>query len=404
MATKSTKNKVSSVKNDLILAPDFNPKDPDLKYTGSEPLYALQPDSDRRKMAMVLSFNWYGRYCQYKDAKQFLVKWATDFGHTERLRELNRADEREIRCSVAWLARMSLRGFALTESEINIVVDEINRVADTVLTPVTKTSNTSIKTKSEETVDEVRRPNVQDIMRERAREVAGEIEGWLDEFIEAGAKTVSVNPVSPLTEKNILPQHVSILTDIWKRHMAEYQAVLDGDDRQLTEAYSHFTKTQLKSLIKFCEAILAGLGSYVSIKKSTKTVRKRKPQSADKIANKLKYQKSYEDTVTKLKLTSVAPAKIIGATEVWAYDTAKRKLHYYIADTHIGTLGIKGTTILGFDSTNSGIKTIRKPEVVIRELVGAGKPASRKIFKDIKSVQVKPNGRTNESLIILKVS
>jgi hypothetical protein len=73
-----------------------------------------------------------------------------------------------------------------------------------------------------------------------------------------------------------------------------------------------------------------------------------------------------------------------------------------VADSHIGTLGIKGTTILGFDTTNSGVKTVRKPEVVIKELMTGGKPASRKLFKEIKSVHAKSNGRTNENLIILK--
>jgi len=398
MATRSVKNKTIG---DRVLAADFNTKDPDLKYTGPEPLFVTQPDSDRRKIALVMSFNWYSRYCTNKEAKQFLVQWATETGITNKLKELNRADERLVRCSISWLARMSSRGLELTESETEIVTGEIARLVDSVLNPVEKTSNTG--TKPQEVKEEVsRRPTVQDIMRERAREVAGEIEGWLDDFVESGAKIIDVNPVASLTEKNILPQHIGILTDVWKRHLNEYQMVLDGRDSQLTEAYSNFTKIQIKSLIKFCEAILAGLGSYVVIKKSTKTVRARRPQSPEKVSSKLKYLKSYEDTVTKLKLTSVAPSKIIGATEVWAYDTAKRKLHYYVADSHIGTLGIKGTTILGFDTTNSGVKTVRKPEVVIKELMTGGKPASRKLFKEIKSVHAKSNGRTNENLIILK--
>jgi len=399
MATRSVKNKTIG---DRVLAADFNTKDPDLKYTGPEPLFVTQPDSDRRKIALVMSFNWYSRYCTNKEAKQFLVQWATETGITNKLKELNRADERLVRCSISWLARMSSRGFELTESETEIVTGEIERLVDSVLNPVEKTFNTG--TKPQEVKEEVsRRPTVQDIMRDRAREVAGELEGWLDDFIISDTKTVEVNPVAPLTEKNILPQHISILTDVWKRHLGEYQLVLSGEDRQLNEAYSHLTKTQVKSMIKFCETVLAGLGSYVSIKKSTKTVRRRKPLSPEKVASKLKYLKTWEDVATKLKLTSVSASKIIGATEVWAYDVVKRKLHYYVADSHIGTLGIKGTTILGFDSTNSGIKTIRKPEVVIKELLTGGKPASRKLFKEIKSVQIKPNGRTNENLMILKV-
>ena len=401
MATRSVKKSANS--SERVLAPDFNPRDSDLKYTGSEPVFVNQPDLNRRKMALILSFNWYGRFCVSKHAKEFLLQYATETGKTDHLKLLQRCDERMVRNSIAWLARMYSRGLNLTENETAIVNEEIDRLIDTVKNPAEKSSATGTKKQETKSAETVTKPNIQDIMRERTREVAGEIEGWLDDFVSTGAKNISVNPVASLTEKNILPQHIAILTEVWRRHLAEYQEVLSGKDSQLNEAYSHFSKTQLKNLVKFCEAVLSGLDGYISLKKSNKTARTRKPQSPEKVASKMKYQRSYEDTATKLKLTSVTPSKIIGATEVWAYDTAKRKLHYYVADSHVGTLGIKGTTIVGFDATNSGVKTIRKPEIVIKELVSAGKPASRKIFKEVKSVHAKPNGRTNENLVILKV-
>jgi hypothetical protein len=173
-----------------------------------------------------------------------------------------------------------------------------------------------------------------------------------------------------------------------------------GKDAQLTEAYGAYTKHQIKAMIKFCEAVIAGIGSYINVKKVSRAPRKRKAVSPEKQVAKLKFLKSDEE----LKLTSVHPAKIIGANEVWAFDTAKRKLHYYVADASVGTLGVKGTTILGFDMVNSGVKTVRKPQDVLKKLMAAGKPAARKVFKEINAVHAQPNGRTNESMIILRVS
>jgi hypothetical protein len=401
MATRS--NKSALTVGNKVLPPDLNPKDPDLKYTGTEPLFAHQPDADRRRIALVLSFNWYGRYYQQKDAKQFLVQYAIETGQTERIQELQRAEDREIFSTLGWLARMHLRGLELTDSERTTLASEIVRLADSVARP---TKNDSATAPVQQTVNDVvsARNNIQEIMKERAREVAGELEGWFDEFVENGAREVNIDPISALAQRNVLPQHISILTEVWKRHLAEYQLVLENKDAQLQEAYKHFSKTQIKALIKFCEAVLAGLGSYVSIKKSTKTKPRRKPQSAEKISSKLKYLKTWENIEQKLKLVSVHPAKIIGASEIYLFDTAKRKIHYYIADSHIGSLNIKGTTIVGFDETNSGVKTVRKPGETVNSLLSAGKPAGRKLFKDIRAVQTKPNGRTNENLIILKVS
>jgi hypothetical protein len=75
-----------------------------------------------------------------------------------------------------------------------------------------------------------------------------------------------------------------------------------------------------------------------------------------------------------------------------------------VADSHVGALGVKGTTILGFDTTKSGVKTLRKPAEFFKKFMTAGKPAARKLFTEINAVQAQPNGRTNEGLIILKVN
>jgi len=117
--------------------------------------------------------------------------------------------------------------------------------------------------------------------------------------------------------------------------------------------------------------------------------------------SKLKYLKTYKDTKTKLELNSVNPVKLIGASEAWVYDTAKRKLHHFIADSYSKEFTVKGNLLLGFDTKESETKTLRKPETQIKEIMGS-KPAARKFFKDIKALATTPKGRFNENMIILK--
>jgi hypothetical protein len=95
------------------------------------------------------------------------------------------------------------------------------------------------------------------------------------------------------------------------------------------------------------------------------------------------------------------PTKIHGASEAWVYDTAKRKLHHYIADEYSKTFTVKGNNLIGFDNSQSEVKTLRKPAEQLKEIMGS-KPAARKFFKDIKATSVTPNGRFNENMIILK--
>ena len=40
----------------------LDPKDPDTKYMGTEPLFALQPDPDLRKSALMRALSWYSRF------------------------------------------------------------------------------------------------------------------------------------------------------------------------------------------------------------------------------------------------------------------------------------------------------------------------------------------------------
>jgi hypothetical protein len=121
----------------------------------------------------------------------------------------------------------------------------------------------------------------------------------------------------------------------------------------------------------------------------------------EKIVGKLKFLKKFEDAATKLKLESISPTKLHGASEAWIYDSGKRKLHHYIADDYSKTFTVKGNTLLGFDTTKSEVKTLRKPAEQLKEIMG-GKPAARKFFNDIKAVATTPNGRFNDDMVILK--
>ena len=102
-------------------------------------------------------------------------------------------------------------------------------------------------------------------------------------------------------------------------------------------------------------------------------------------------------------MVSVSPADILGAGELWVYNTKTRKLGKYVA-AEFNTLSVKGTSIVGFDENKSIQKTIRKPEEKLKEFKAAGKIALRKFLDDINATDTKLNGRTNEDTILLKVA
>jgi len=370
----------------------LNPRDADVQHYGEEPLFVLQPDEDKRRVAMMRSFTWYHRFYGKKDAKELLSQYLDLNNRPADAKILRKVHENEFLLTLCWLARMQLRGLALTEHEELTLENEITRLLKIVHKPE------EVKVES----DAPTRPNIQDILKEKARDAAGELEGLFDEFITSGAPTRhSLKPMDEVAKKNVMPQHISLLTEVWKKKQNEFEELLKGEDKQLVEGYTYLNKTQIKNVIKFIEQVLNDLNSYISVKKAAKAPRARKAVPVEKQVAKLKYLKTFKDATTKLDLTSISPVKLHGASEAWVYDTAKRKLHHYIADDYSKAFTVKGNTLLGFDTSKSEIKTLRKPAEQIKEIMGS-KPAARKFFNDIKAVATTPNGRFNEGMIILK--
>ena len=391
MATRKPASKIIKA-SDYSQVKTLNPRDPDTEYLGPEPMFAVQPDEDRRRVALMRSFTWYGRFYGKKDAKEFLSQYLDLRERPQEAKIMRKIDEKECINTLAWLARMELRGLELSETESDTLQNEIKRLLETVNKPQV----------IEAVVEAPTRPNIQDILKDKARDAGGELEGLFDEYITSGAGSKhTLRPIDEVAKKNVMPQHISILTDVWKKKLNEIEEVLKGTDAQLVQGYQHLTKTQLKNIVKFIELVIGDLNSYISVKKAAKAPRARKAVPVEKQVAKLKYLKTFKDTASKLDLMSISPIKLHGASEAWVYDTAKRKLHHYIADDYSKTFTVKGSTLLGFDTAQSEVKTLRKPAEQIKEVMGS-KPAARKYFKEIKAVSTTPNGRFNDAMIILK--
>lgn len=367
----------------------LNPRDVDVQYYGDEPLFVVQPDPDQRRVTLMRSFTWYNRFYGKKDAKELMAQYLDLNSRPADAKIMRKIHENEFLMTLCWLARMRLRGLELDAHEELTLANEISRLLKIVHAPEVVKVEVEVST----------RPNIQDILREKAKDAAGELEAVFDEFVTDGktkAKTMDL-----VSKFNVMPQHISLITEIWKRKQTEFADLQEGKDKQLTEGYSHLTKIQVRNIVKFIEQVLTDLNAYISVKKASKAPRQRKAVPVEKIVAKLKYLKTFKDTASKLDLVSISPVKLHGASEAWVYDTAKRKLHHYIADEYSKAFTVKGNTLLGFDTTKSEVKTLRKPGEQVKEIMGS-KPAARKYFNDIKAVSTTPNGRFNEGMIILK--
>ena len=376
-------------KNEIVIK-RLNPKGAETKYVGFEPEWKFQPSEETRNSSFANAFQWYGYHYGKKDAKDMLCQYLEHNHRAKDAKLLRGIPDSQIRLTPAWVCRMTLIGLILTEHEQCIIDDQISAMLR---------SKQEIK-KAEATVGEVaqQKLTIQDHLREKISECCGELEGMFDDFVVAGAKmSADFKPIALMRGLNVSPNMVGTVSAVWELRLAEFNEVLEGTDADLVEGYSHLTKLQLKNCVKFCETVINDCNSYVQLKKVERKPRAKKAVSPEKLTRKFKFMKEFDE----LKLKSELVTKLVGASEAWLYDTAKRRLIHVVADSHIGTFTVKGSAIIGFDTLATVQKTLRKPAEQIKAVVGGGKPAARKAFADIKATETKYNGRGNENLIIL---
>ena len=367
----------------------LNPRSADTNAMGMEPTWARQP-TDNRISAFSHAFSWYNYFYGKKDARDMIVAYLEAHDRKADVRTLKRIPDSSIRLTTGWLCRMSLVGLELTEHEQIKLDNLLKEILEA------KQDEEAEEAPAEDVVPKI---TIQDRLREKVSECAGELDGLFDDFIAAGAKlNADYKPVSLMRSMNIAPQMVNDIKQIWTRKLAEFDAVVEGKDADLTQGYNYLSKVQLKNCVKFCELVISDCGAYVQIKKVERKPRAVKAVPPEKRAAKFKCITEFAE----LKLKGLPAASLVDKAEAWLYDTKKRKLIHLVADSHTQAFTVKSNAIIGFSTVDSQQKTVRKPAEILKAMGAAGKPAARKIYKDLTTTETPFNGRGTENLIILK--
>lgn len=367
----------------------LNPRNADTNYMGDEPQWKTQPLEDRLT-ALTRAFGWYNYFYSKKEAKDMVAAYLDRRGETADARIVRSMNDSDVVLTTGWLCRMSDMGLELSAQE-QARLDSM--IADLLAAkrPVAKVTAV--------TETQISRPNIQDRLREKVSECAGELEGMFDDFIKGGAKlTADHKPLTVIRSMNIAPQLSYIIADVWKAKLAEFETVAQSKDGQLIEGYGNFTRVQIRNIVKFAETVVNDANAYIQIKKVERKPRKVKPVSPEKRAAKFKVCMEFAE----LKLRGLPAASLVDKSEAWLYDTKKRKLIHLVADSHAQAFTVKNNTVIGYSTAETLQKTLRKPAEQLKAITSGGKPAARKAFKDIRATEVAWNARGSEHILILK--
>lgn len=341
-----------------------------------------EPDFTKSDVTIAKALNWYSYYKDYKDSKNYLITHMTKANYSkDDIAKISTKVPDSFISNIGFVCRLLERGAGLDVKQLNWIADKIHyllTIAD--------------KPKEEEIEDNTPKVNIQDRIQEQTNEMIGELEGFVDNFKEA------FNPYEWMVTNGVKSVHARKISAWFTKQMKEPFSVQSGKaDEELKEAYSHLNKTEMKKYLASMHSIVADAERIINNSKATRKPRLKKKKSADVLVSKVQYKK--EDT--EFKLVSINPVEIIGAKQLWVFNTKTRKLGVYHAWT-TGGLTVKGTTIDGYtDSCYS--KTLRKPADIFLELQKAAERKYTTIFSGIKATEQPLTGRINTDTILLKV-
>ena len=365
MAT-SAKRKIQAAKHEKLMK-------------GEVPV--LDPTSERYTRDLLIALNYFNYHHDDKDKK----KWLLSYVDKKLAVQLNKLDEKLFRIA-GNLAKLIADGSTLGEKEQKFLDDKIEQLRNTIPKPVV------VKT---EDTPESNVISIQDRMLEKAREMAGEFEGMIDDFI---IEDKMFDASNALKNYQVSGPVAKLIIPMFDKTIAELEEVLEGADEQLNEGYSHLKKTKIKKLLGLYKSIPEACGLQVQVAKATRAPRTRKEKPAGVLVAKMKFKK--EDTDYGIK--SIIASSIINSFELWVFNTKYKKLQVYRADPGSKGLSVKGTTVIGYDPSISGARTLRKPELV-KDYQGMGKRPLNAAYKALTTKEASVNGRVNEECVLLKV-
>jgi hypothetical protein len=323
------------------------------------------------RLKVMDALNWYS-YC-INDDKKRLSFLKTYFKDDPKKLKIVTQTKSKITPTVCYLARMLTMGCKPHPSvkAEEFIEKRLAEYAD------------DLDTSKKESTKKV---SVQDHINAKTLEVVEVIEEAIDDYIAFGDSFSTKAQLEFMEVKSI---HATKVAKTYEHMLKE---------EYTKENYKDLSAAQYKGLVAFINGIIDESNEFAKVNRK-KVVRVSKPKPASKQVAKMKFLQSFK----KLKLESINPQKIIGAEEVWLFDTKYNKLRVLYA-TDRGGFTVKGTTIGNVDMEYCLHKTLRKPKEMLDTVMGLR--SYNKVFEffeELSTTWAPVNGRVNESQIILKV-
>jgi hypothetical protein len=363
------------------------------KITGADPMLGPEPlwkdhEKNGEKEFLIKAFNWYNHCCDKKDAKEFVLDYMKNVGRDkDEIAAVRGVSESNFEVQFGWIARMMTAGFVPSAKTKDYFIKRYKTI-----------QTVQVKQKPVVQTVTVQPVNIQERIRDKARDEIGDIEGVIDDCIANRFKNTPDMQVY-LKSKNLSSVVLNKICDWYIQKSAEIDSVIESKDPQIKEGYSNFSKADLKKLKEFLNTIVSITNKTSIDNKPIRKIRKKKEKPASQLVSKMKFLSEEKS----LGLKGVPVDKIIGANQIWVYNVKTKVLGVYHAEDARG-LTVKGSTIQNFKEDISIGKRLRKPKETLDDLLAAGKVKLRQLLPNLSTKESALTGRINSDTIIVRIA
>lgn len=331
-------------------------------------------DGENYRSQFAKALNYYNAFASSKELRVWAGNWCKANGKDDWLKIVNSKNPDYEFNQIGVVCRLLLRGQFVSQ------VDQIRVFS--------KFDEIKIQVEKLIKVDEVAQPVV-DKNKILADSYLSDFDAVYDEFFSGNVSNFNVNAFLAGKEIN-RPVSKMIHDHVQKIHS---ELLLIDEDEQLAEGYAHIPKRDLNKIKTFLVEILNGLAVKRVASVQKPRAKKIKPVSVQ--VNKIDVQPSC--TVGNIEINGVAPEKLVGAKEVWAWCY---KLNNMLVFKSKSGMAVNGSVLTGWEPQMSVGKKIKKPE---QFFLNKNMVELSNAFAEIDFKPFPFTGRLNRNIVLFKV-
>lgn len=323
------------------------------------------------------ALNWYSYMGDHKDARTYLKDYLVSQGRQDEVRKLGFLPDWAVPLTAAWVIRIENRGAKFPTDQTFFIEQKLKESFKF----LPKVESEIVVQISERVVD-------------KSVDLIAEIDGVLDN------RDTEFSVYEYLKERNVTGKVARQIIEYYQPLADELEMALTKKDEQVVEAYSHLKKPELRQYHDMVKSVIEDAEKFNDVKKASRKPRKKKVKSTASIVQFMKPK----DEDKEFKIKSVNPANILGASEVWLFNTVYKTLTVLYAKSDKG-LGIHRTAVTDYDEEKSMTKRIgRKANLILPVVLNGGKVERRKIIEKVNTDKIQHKDRVSGDVIILRVS